>query len=131
MRRVDGEEDSVLTRGDLSGTPSTLGNLAQEGKLNRQKSAEVIVAGKTEIASEGLNMKESERLCVQTFAMTADNLRACLEEEAVNPAGDFRRAEQTSGTSRPFRSREECIKDDGAISVTGELNNSPKEGGSE
>ena len=43
MKQIDGEEDSVLTWGDLYGTRSTLGNLLRERKLNVQKSAEAIV----------------------------------------------------------------------------------------
>ena len=43
MRQIDGGEDHALTRGGLSGMPSTLGNLIREDKLNRQKSAEAIV----------------------------------------------------------------------------------------
>ncbi|WCK52940.1 hypothetical protein PP175_07450 [Aneurinibacillus sp. Ricciae_BoGa-3] len=45
MRQIDGGEDNVLTRGDLSDMPSSLGNLIREDKLNRQKSAEAIVHG--------------------------------------------------------------------------------------
>jgi hypothetical protein len=43
MRRIDGEEDSVLTWGDLCEKRSNLRNPACESSLNAQKSAEAIV----------------------------------------------------------------------------------------
>ena len=43
MKQIDGEEDSVLTWGDLYGTRSKLRNLACESRLNVQKSADAIV----------------------------------------------------------------------------------------
>ncbi len=43
MKQIDGEEDSVLTWGDLYGTRSQLRNPACESRLNVQKSAEAIV----------------------------------------------------------------------------------------
>jgi hypothetical protein len=43
MRQVDGRKESVLTRGDLHGTPCPQGNLYCEEELNVQKSAEAIV----------------------------------------------------------------------------------------
>jgi hypothetical protein len=43
MKQIDGEEDSVLTWGDLYGKRSKLRNLVRENKLNVQKSAEAIV----------------------------------------------------------------------------------------
>jgi hypothetical protein len=43
MRRVDGGEACVLTRGDLAGTPCPHGNLFRKEELNSQKSAEAIV----------------------------------------------------------------------------------------
>ena len=57
MKQIDGEEDSVLTWGDLYGTRSKLRNLAQEGKLNVQKSADAIVRRLLQQSAEGLNMK--------------------------------------------------------------------------
>jgi len=45
MEQIDGEEDSVLTWGDLYGTRSHLRNSAREDRLNVQKSAEAIVRG--------------------------------------------------------------------------------------
>ncbi|MEK3750423.1 hypothetical protein NYE25_19640 [Paenibacillus sp. FSL E2-8871] len=43
MKQIDGEEDSVLTWGDLYGTRNNFRNLTCEGKLNVQKSADAIV----------------------------------------------------------------------------------------
>ena len=57
MRRVDGEEDSVLTWGDLYGTRSEFRNPAREGRLSVQKSAEAIVRKLLQQFTEGLNMK--------------------------------------------------------------------------
>jgi hypothetical protein len=57
MKQIDGEEDSVLTWGDLYGRRSELRNLARESKLNVQKSAEAIVRGLLQQLAEGLNME--------------------------------------------------------------------------
>ena len=57
MKQIDGEEDSVLTWGDLCGMRSELRNLAHEGELNVQKSAEVIVRRLLQQLAEGLNME--------------------------------------------------------------------------
>jgi hypothetical protein len=54
---MDGEKDSVLTRGDLCGTRSELRNSACESRLNAQKSAEAIVRRMLQQLAEGLNMK--------------------------------------------------------------------------
>jgi hypothetical protein len=43
MRQVDGEEDSVLTWGDLYGKRSELRNPVRESRLNVQKSADAVV----------------------------------------------------------------------------------------
>ena len=43
MKQIDGEEDSVLTWGDLYGTRNNFRNLTCEGKLKVQKSADAIV----------------------------------------------------------------------------------------
>lgn len=57
MWRIDGEEDSVLTWGDLYGRRSELRKPACEGRLNVQKSAEAIVRRTMQRPAEGLNMK--------------------------------------------------------------------------
>jgi hypothetical protein len=57
MRQINGEEDSVLTRGDLYGRRSELRNPACEGRLNVQKSADAIVRKLVQQLAEGLNMK--------------------------------------------------------------------------
>jgi hypothetical protein len=57
MEQIDGEEDSVLTWGDLYETRSELRNLVRKGKLNIQKSAEAIVRGLLQQSAEGLNME--------------------------------------------------------------------------
>jgi hypothetical protein len=56
MKQIDGEKDSVLTWGDLYGRRSELRNLACEGRLNVQKSAEAIVRKLLQQSAEGLNM---------------------------------------------------------------------------
>lgn len=57
MKQVDGEEDSVLTWGDLYEMRRAIRNLTQEGKLNVQKSADAIVRQSLQQLTEGLNMK--------------------------------------------------------------------------
>jgi hypothetical protein len=57
MKQMDGEEDSVLTWGDLYGTRSELRKPAHESRLNVQKSAEAIVRRVLQHLAEGLNMK--------------------------------------------------------------------------
>lgn len=57
MEQIDGEEDSALTWGDLHGRRSKLRNLAREGKLNVQKSAEAILRRQLHQFAEGLNME--------------------------------------------------------------------------
>ena len=57
MKQIDGEKDSVLTRGDLYGRRSELRNPACESRLNVQKSADAIVLGVLQHSEEGLNMK--------------------------------------------------------------------------
>jgi hypothetical protein len=57
MKQIDGEEDSVLTWGDLYGTPSELRNPTCDSRLNVQKSAEAIVRRLLQQPAEGLNMK--------------------------------------------------------------------------
>ena len=57
MEQIDGEEDSVLTWGDLYGKRSKLRNLDREGRLNVQKSAEAIVRERLQPSAEGLNME--------------------------------------------------------------------------
>lgn len=57
MKQIDGEEDSVLTWGDLYGTWKNFHNLTCESKLNVQKSADAIVRFRVATRAEGLNMK--------------------------------------------------------------------------
>jgi hypothetical protein len=57
MEQIGGEEDSVLTWGDLYEMRSELRNLVRKGKLNIQKSAEAIVRGLLQQSAEGLNME--------------------------------------------------------------------------
>lgn len=57
MEQIDGEEDSVLTWGDLYERRSEFRNLAREGKLNVQKSADAIVRWLLQQPAEGLNME--------------------------------------------------------------------------
>ncbi|WP_175532093.1 hypothetical protein [Paenibacillus sp. yr247] len=57
MRQIDGEEDSVLTWGDLYGTRSELRNPTCESRLNVQKSADAVVRKLLQQLTEGLNMK--------------------------------------------------------------------------
>jgi hypothetical protein len=57
MRRVDGEEDSVLTWGDLYGMREYLRKSVCESRLSVQKSAEAIVRKTLQRLAEGLNMK--------------------------------------------------------------------------
>ena len=57
MEQIDGEEDSVLTWGDLYERRNQLRNLAREGKLNVQKSADAIVCRLLQQLAEGLNME--------------------------------------------------------------------------
>jgi hypothetical protein len=57
MEQIDGEEESVLTWGDLCGRRSEFRNLAREGRLNAQKSAEAIVRRLLQQPTEGLNME--------------------------------------------------------------------------
>ncbi len=65
MGQVDGEEDSVLTWGDLSGTLSKLSNLTRKGELNWQKSAEAILPTWRPPGREGSNIKENWKRSVQ------------------------------------------------------------------
>ncbi|WP_160297215.1 hypothetical protein [Paenibacillus sp. IHBB 10380] len=57
MKQIDGEEDSVLTWGDLYGKRSELRNPTCESRLNLQKSADAIVRRLLQRSAEGLNMK--------------------------------------------------------------------------
>jgi hypothetical protein len=57
MEQIYGEEDSVLTWGDLHGTQSELCKPVYEYRLNVQKSAEAIVRKVLQRLAEGLNMK--------------------------------------------------------------------------
>ncbi|ULO05675.1 hypothetical protein H1230_21745 [Paenibacillus sp. 19GGS1-52] len=57
MKQIDGEEDSVLTWGDLYGMWNNFHNLTCESKLNVQKSADAIVRFRVATRAEGLNMK--------------------------------------------------------------------------
>ena len=57
MEQVDGEEDSVLTWGDLNGTRGNPRKPTCESRLNVQKSAEAIVRELLQQPAEGLNMK--------------------------------------------------------------------------
>jgi hypothetical protein len=57
MEQIDGEEDSVLTWGDLYVRRNELRNAACEGSLNVQKSADAIVRRVLQHLAEGLNMK--------------------------------------------------------------------------
>ncbi|WP_230504400.1 hypothetical protein [Sutcliffiella rhizosphaerae] len=55
MKQIGGRKDCILTRGGLTDTQSTLGNLSSDRQLNSQKSAEVIVPYLPEKVREGLN----------------------------------------------------------------------------
>lgn len=57
MKQIDGEEDSVLTWGDLYGMRNEFCNPTRESRLNVQKSAEAIVRKLLQQIAEGPNMK--------------------------------------------------------------------------
>jgi hypothetical protein len=57
MKQIDGEEDSVITQGDLYDRRSELRNPVCESRLNVQKSADAVVQRMLQHPVEGLNME--------------------------------------------------------------------------
>jgi hypothetical protein len=74
MRRVDGEEDSALTWGDLYGRRSKLRNPACESRLNVQKSADAVLRKAVATACGRAEHEIGiEYLGVQGWAVKAEN----------------------------------------------------------
>jgi hypothetical protein len=94
MERIGGGKDCALTWGGLVDTPSPLGNLSSDGQLNHQKSAEAIVPSSLRWMGRAEQLRENRTLDIQSPVMNTDNRKACLKEEAVNPAGDFKMVER-------------------------------------